>query len=121
LTSESIMDLDVLPAHLVVLGGSYIGLEFAQMYRRFGSAVTVIERADRLIAREDPEISAEIATILAGEGIEILCGAEATAVSGGAGDVRVELTAGGAPRTIAGSHLLVAIGRAPATAELGLE
>jgi pyruvate/2-oxoglutarate dehydrogenase complex dihydrolipoamide dehydrogenase (E3) component len=121
LTSESIMDLDVLPAHLVVLGGSYIGLEFAQMYRRFGSAVTVIERADRLIPREDPEISAELAAILAGEGIEVLCGAEATAVAGSAGDVRVEITAAGSPRTIAGSHLLVAIGRAPSTGELGLE
>ena len=120
LTSESIMDLDVLPAHLVVLGGSYIGLEFAQMYRRFGSAVTVIERMDRLIAREDPEISAELAAILIGEGIEMICGAEATAVAGTAGDVRVEITAGGAKRTIAGSHLLVAIGRAPATGELGL-
>jgi pyruvate/2-oxoglutarate dehydrogenase complex dihydrolipoamide dehydrogenase (E3) component len=120
LTSESIMDLDVLPAHLVVLGGSYIGLEFAQMYRRFGSAVTVIERADRLIAREDPDISTEMAAIFAGEGIDVVCGAEATAVSGGAGDLRVEITAGGATRTIAGSHLLVAIGRAPSTAELGL-
>ena len=120
LTSESIMDLGVLPAHLVVLGGSYIGLEFAQMYRRFGSAVTVIERADRLIPREDPDISAELAAIFAGEGIEVVCGAEATAVAGAAGEVRVEITAGAAKRTIAGSHLLVAIGRAPSTAELDL-
>src|ERR1051325_7372869 len=121
LTSDSIMDLDVLPAHLVVLGGSYIGLEFAQMYRRFGSAVTIIERADRLIPREDPETSAEITAILAGEGIDILCSAEATAVTHSAGEVRVEITAGGASRTIAGSHLLVAIGRAPASAGLGLD
>jgi len=120
LTSESIMDLDHLPAHLIVLGGSYIGLEFAQMYRRFGSAVTVIERADRLITREDPYVSTDVAAILTGEGIEVVCGAEATSVSGGAGDLRVELTAGGAKRTIAGSHLLVAIGRAPSTAELNL-
>jgi pyruvate/2-oxoglutarate dehydrogenase complex dihydrolipoamide dehydrogenase (E3) component len=121
LTSESIMDVDHLPAHLIVLGGSYIGLEFAQMYRRFGSAVTVIERADRLITREDPYVSTDLAAILTGEGIEVVCGAEATAVSGGAGDLRVEITAGGAKRTIAGSHLLVAIGRAPSTAELGLD
>jgi pyruvate/2-oxoglutarate dehydrogenase complex dihydrolipoamide dehydrogenase (E3) component len=121
LTSESIMDLDVLPAHLVVLGGSYIGLEFAQMYRRFGSAVTIIERADRLIAREDPEISAEITAILAGEGIDILCGAAATTVRHAAGELRVSVDAGGATRSIAGSHLLVAIGRAPATAGLGLD
>jgi pyruvate/2-oxoglutarate dehydrogenase complex dihydrolipoamide dehydrogenase (E3) component len=120
LTSESIMDLDVLPKHLVVLGGSYIGLEFAQMYRRFGSHVTVIERADRLIVREDPETSAEIAAILEGEGVEIVCGAEATAISGRAGDLRVEITAGGASRKIPATHLLVAIGRAPATAGLGL-
>lgn len=124
LTSESIMDLDTLPPHLVVLGGSYIGLEFAQMYRRFGSAVTIIERADRLIPREDPEVSAEITAILAGEGIDILCGATATAVdhAAAAGELRVDVTAsGGARRTIAGSHLLVAIGRAPATAGLGLD
>ena len=121
LTSESIMDLDVLPAHLVVLGGSYIGLEFAQMYRRFGSAVTIIERADRLIAREDPEISAEITAILAGEGIEIICGGAAIAVRHAAGELGVSVDAGGATRSIAGSHLLVAIGRAPATAGLGLD
>jgi pyruvate/2-oxoglutarate dehydrogenase complex dihydrolipoamide dehydrogenase (E3) component len=120
LTSESIMDLDTLPAHLLVIGGSYIGLEFAQMYRRFGSAVTVLERADRLIPREDPEVSADIAALLADEGIDVLCGADATAVAGRPGDVRVDVTAAGAARTIAGSHLLVAIGRAPATAELGL-
>jgi pyruvate/2-oxoglutarate dehydrogenase complex dihydrolipoamide dehydrogenase (E3) component len=120
LTSESIMDVDHLPAHLIVLGGSYIGLEFAQMYRRFGSAVTVIERADRLITREDPYVSSDIAAILTDEGIEVVCGAEATSVSGGPGDLRVEITTGGAKRTIAGSHLLVAIGRAPSTAELGL-
>ena len=121
LTSESIMELDVLPAHLVVLGGSYIGLEFAQMYRRFGAAVTVIERGDRLIPREDPDISAELAAILTGEGVDVVCGAEATAVTGGRGDVRVELTVAGAPRTVAGSHLLVAVGRAPFTAGLGLD
>jgi pyruvate/2-oxoglutarate dehydrogenase complex dihydrolipoamide dehydrogenase (E3) component len=121
LTNESIMELDALPAHLVILGGSYIGLEFAQMYRRFGSQVTVIERADRLIAREDPETSAEIAAILTGEGVAVVCGAEATRVRGSAGEVSVELSAAGQTRTVSGSHLLVAIGRAPATRELGLD
>lgn len=90
------------------------------MYRRFGSAVTVIERGDRLIPREDPEVSDQIGAIFADEDIAMVCGAEATAVSGRAGDIRVALTANGAPRTVAGSHLLVAIGRAPATAELDL-
>jgi len=121
LTSESIMEVDRLPAHLIILGGSYIGLEFAQMYRRFGSAVTIIERADRLIPREDPDISAEIAAMFAGEGIAVLCGTEATAVAGRAGDVRVEVIASGQARTLTGSHLLVAVGRAPATAGLGLD
>jgi pyruvate/2-oxoglutarate dehydrogenase complex dihydrolipoamide dehydrogenase (E3) component len=121
LTSESIMGVDFLPGHLIVIGGSYIGLEFAQMYRRFGSAVTVIERAARLIPREDPEVSDEMAAIFAGEGIDVVCGAETTAVAGGAGDVRVTITVDGATRTVSGTHLLVAVGRAPATAELGLD
>jgi pyruvate/2-oxoglutarate dehydrogenase complex dihydrolipoamide dehydrogenase (E3) component len=120
LTNESIMDVDTLPAHLIVIGGSYIGLEFAQMYRRFGSAVTVLERGDRLIPREDPEVSADIAALFADEGIDVICGADTTAVAGRPGDLRVDVTAAGTARTIAGSHLLVAIGRSPATAELGL-
>ncbi|MBC8067052.1 MAG: FAD-dependent oxidoreductase, partial [Deltaproteobacteria bacterium] len=70
LTNASIMDLDVLPDHLVIIGGSYVGLEFAQMYRRFGSKVTVIEHRERLVSREDPEVSAEIQRILAHEGID---------------------------------------------------
>ncbi|MBC7977683.1 MAG: FAD-dependent oxidoreductase, partial [Myxococcales bacterium] len=102
LTSESILDLDVLPAHLIVLGGSYIGLEMAQMYRRFGSAVTVIERSDRLIPREDPDVSAEMARIFAGEGIDVLCGAEATAVAGGAGELQVDVQVGGAAQRLTG-------------------
>jgi pyruvate/2-oxoglutarate dehydrogenase complex dihydrolipoamide dehydrogenase (E3) component len=119
-TSESMMDVDFVPPHLIVLGGSYVGLEFAQMYRRFGSVVTVIERSDRLVTREDPETSAEIAAILGDEGIEIVCGAEATAIAGRPGDVHITLSVGGQPRMLTGTHLLVAIGRAPATAELGL-
>jgi pyruvate/2-oxoglutarate dehydrogenase complex dihydrolipoamide dehydrogenase (E3) component len=121
LTNESIMDVDTLPPHLIVIGGSYVGLEFAQMYRRFGSAVTVLQRSDRLIPREDPEVSADIAAIFADEGIDVICDADTTAVAGRPGDLRVEVTARGTARTITGSHLLVAIGRAPATAELALD
>src|SRR5207247_4409013 len=76
LTNSSIMDVDFLPEHLVVIGGSYIGLEFAQMYRRFGSAVTVVEMESRLIAREDEDVSAGITEILEHEGVEIRSGAE---------------------------------------------
>jgi pyruvate/2-oxoglutarate dehydrogenase complex dihydrolipoamide dehydrogenase (E3) component len=114
LTSENVMELEELPAHLIVLGGSYIGLEFAQMYRRFGSQVTVIEKAPRLVPREDEDVSREIAEILTGEGIDVITGAEVTRVEG---DVIVH--AGG--RAIAGSHLLVAIGRVPSTRDAGLD
>ena len=69
LTSTSMMDVDFLPEHLIVVGGSYIGLEFAQMYRRFGSRVTVVEMAPRIVAREDPEVSAAVQTMLEGEGV----------------------------------------------------
>jgi pyruvate/2-oxoglutarate dehydrogenase complex dihydrolipoamide dehydrogenase (E3) component len=117
LTSESVMDVGALPRHLVVLGGSYIGLEFAQMFRRFGSEVTVIENGARLAAREDPEVSAEIRRILEGEGVTVHTDAAVASVARDGDGVIV--TAGG--RAIAGSHLLVAIGRAPSTRGLGLE
>jgi pyruvate/2-oxoglutarate dehydrogenase complex dihydrolipoamide dehydrogenase (E3) component len=117
LTNESMMDLDELPGHLIVLGGSYVGLEFAQMYRRFGSEVTVIERAPRLVPREDEDVSEAIAAFLGAEGIRVLCGAEAKGVSGGAG--RVTVTTG--DTTLEGTHLLVDIGRVPNTAGLALD
>ena len=106
------MDVPSLPRHLVILGGSYIGLEFAQMFRRFGSEVTVIERGPRIASREDPDVSAEIPEdpVLEGEGVSIRVGTEATKVTP-AGD-GLEVVAGG--EAIAASHLLVAIGRAPA-------
>lgn len=116
LTNHSIMDLDTLPGHLVILGGSYIGLEFAQMYRRFGSRVTVVEAGDRLVAREDEDVSNEIRTILEGEGIDVRTSARATSVAGGPGRVVLETTTG----TIEGTHLLLAIGRTPNTHDLGL-
>ncbi len=122
LTNSSIMELDVLPPHLVILGGSYIGLEFAQMYRRFGSEVTVIEVGERLIGREDPEVSAVVREILEAEGVQVRTGAECVSVSGSAGDIRLAVNcADGGPPDVQGSHLLVATGRRPNTDDLGLE
>ncbi|MGD0103732.1 MAG: FAD-containing oxidoreductase [Rhodopila sp.] len=114
LTSSTILALDLVPEHLVVIGGSYVGLEFAQIFRRFGSAVTVIESAPRLIGREDPEISDAVRQILEAEGIEIRLDTRITRVSAG-----IEVTTGSG--TIRGSHLLLAAGRRPNTDDLGLE
>jgi pyruvate/2-oxoglutarate dehydrogenase complex dihydrolipoamide dehydrogenase (E3) component len=118
LTSSSIMDLDTIPEHLVVIGGSYVGLEFAQIYRRFGSAVTVIERASHLIGREDPEVSDAARAILEGEGIAVRLATRTTRVAAGI-EVSVEDAAGAG--TIAASHLLLAVGRRPNTDDLGLD
>ena len=119
LDSSSVMELQVLPAHLVVLGGGYIGLEFSQMFRRFGARVTVITRDDRLIPREDPDVSAEVEKILTEDGIDIVKNANTLRVEGRDGvQVLVETPEG--PREIAGSHLLVAIGRAPNSDRLNL-
>ena len=119
LTNVSMMDLDVLPGHLVVVGGSYIGLEFAQMYRRFGSRVTVLEQGPRLIAREDEDVSDAVADILRGEGIELRFGVEGLAFSNGsAGGVSIAGNIGGKPLSLDCSHLLVAVGRRPNTDEL---
>ncbi len=121
LTSTTMMDVDFLPDHLVVVGGSYIGLEFAQIYRRFGSKVSVIEYADRLIAREDEDVSEGVRSILQGEGIEIVTGARDIAVEKAPSGVAVTARVGETSRRIEGSHLLVAIGRRPNTADLGLD
>lgn len=117
LTSSTILELDQVPAHLVVIGGSYVALEFAQMYRRFGAAVSVIEHAPRLTAREDPEISDAIRGILAAEGIAIHLGAQNVAVKGEAGGVAVAFDGG----RVEGSRLLLAAGRRPNTDDLGLD
>ncbi|MDQ0466872.1 pyruvate/2-oxoglutarate dehydrogenase complex dihydrolipoamide dehydrogenase (E3) component [Caulobacter ginsengisoli] len=109
LTNTGMMGLDALPEHLIVVGGSYIGLEFAQMYRRFGAAVTVLEYGDRLIAREDPEISQAVRAMLEAEGIVVHTGVRDFAVRPDAAGLR--LTATGLD--IPGSHLLLAIGRLP--------
>ncbi|RSU54172.1 FAD-dependent oxidoreductase [Sphingobium yanoikuyae] len=121
MTNTSIMDLDVVPAHLIITGGSYIGLEFAQMYARFGSKVTVIERAPRVAAREDEDISSEIRRILEADGISFLLGSEVERVEPIGGDIRVHVRTDGVASTVQGSHLLVALGRLPNTASLNVE
>jgi pyruvate/2-oxoglutarate dehydrogenase complex dihydrolipoamide dehydrogenase (E3) component len=108
----------VVPEHLLVLGGGYVGLEFAQMFRRFGSGVTLIHRGERLLEREDEDVSAEVKKILEEDGIEILLNANTTNASG-AVDLQVETARG--KRTVKGSHLLVATGRVPNTEALELE
>jgi pyruvate/2-oxoglutarate dehydrogenase complex dihydrolipoamide dehydrogenase (E3) component len=120
LTNVTMMDLDVLPEHLIVVGGSYIGLEFAQMFRRFGSRVTVIEHGPRLVGREDEEVSETIREILAGEGIEIHCGASDIAVEKQGSGLRLTAKAQDGAVDIAGSHLLLAIGRLPNVEDLDL-
>lgn len=122
LDNSSMMALDELPGHLVVVGASYIGLEFAQMFRRFGAQVTVLEAAERAVAREDPEVSRELQAILEREGVAFHFGVRgAKASRGAAGGVRLALNAAGVAREIEGSHLLAAIGRRPNTDDLGLE
>jgi pyruvate/2-oxoglutarate dehydrogenase complex dihydrolipoamide dehydrogenase (E3) component len=121
LDNSSMMAVDFLPSHLVILGGSYVGLEFGQMYRRFGSEVTIIQRSERLTPREDPDISQAIREILEDEGIRILTDADATRVEKRGGEVAISVSAGGATTEVVGSHLLVATGRRPNTDDLGLE
>jgi pyruvate/2-oxoglutarate dehydrogenase complex dihydrolipoamide dehydrogenase (E3) component len=121
LTNSSILELGTLPQHLIVIGGSYIGLEFAQMYRRFGSQVTVIEKNDRLLSREDADISDAIRSIFAREGIAIRTGADC--IRFGTRGTQIEVgvqCVEGAPAVL-GSHVLLAVGRTPNTADLGLE
>ena len=121
LTNTSIMQLDTLPEHLLIVGGSYIGLEFAQMYRRFGSKVTVIEYGDRLIAREDLDVSKEVQAILEREGVEFLLSVRDAKVNQtDDGPIRVTLTSNGSAHELHASHLLAAVGRQPNTEELGL-
>ena len=121
LTNSGMMDVDFLPEHLVIIGGSYIGLEFAQMYRRFGSRVTVVEMGSRLIAREDEEVSAAIQKILESEGIEIRLNAKCITLAKHGNGVAAGLSCEGGPPEVTGSHLLLAVGRVPNTDDLGLE
>jgi pyruvate/2-oxoglutarate dehydrogenase complex dihydrolipoamide dehydrogenase (E3) component len=121
LTNSSMMDVDFLPRHLVIVGGSYIGLEFAQMYRRFGSEVTVIEMAPRLIAREDEDVSAAIAGILTQEGIALRLNAKCIRARSQGQHVVAGVDCQDGDREVAGSHLLLAVGRRPNTDDLGLD
>ena len=121
LNNSTMMDVDFLPEHLIVIGGSYVGLEFAQMYRRFGSEVTVVERGPRLIHPEDEDISENIKTILEGEGIKIRLGAECIAFEKRGDKVAVQVNCSTGDKTVIGSHALLAVGRVPNTNDLGLE
>ena len=121
LTNESMMDVNFLPEHLLIVGGSYVGLEFGQMYRRFGSRVTIIDMAPRLVAREDQDVSDAIREILAAEDIEIRLDARCLTLAPAPEGVQVELEcAEGAPK-VAGTHVLLAVGRVPNTDGLGLQ
>jgi pyruvate/2-oxoglutarate dehydrogenase complex dihydrolipoamide dehydrogenase (E3) component len=121
LTNSTMLDVDRLPEHLLVIGGSYIGLEFAQMYRRFGSRVTVVEKGERLIAREDADVSDAIKEILEGEGVEVRLEAECLTAEKRGDRIVVGLDCAEAAKEVAGSHLLLAVGRVPNTHDLGLD
>lgn len=121
LTNKNMMDVDFLPDHLLIMGGSYIGLEFGQMYRRFGSEVTIIEKASRLIQREDKDVSEEVKEILENEGIQIRLNAECISLEKHGDEIVIKLVCNGENREVRGTHLLIAIGRVPNTSDLGLE
>src|SRR6185437_13140243 len=122
MTHIEALELDILPPHLIVIGGGYAGLELAQAYRRFGSEVTVIEAGPQLMSREDADASQEIRRILTGEGIQIRLGAELIKVSGQSGNaVSIALRTGSGEQAIEGTHILVAAGRAPNTEGVGLD
>jgi len=121
LTNSSMMDIDFLPAHLVILGGSYIGLEFAQAYRRFGSEVTVIELGPRLIVREDEDVSRAVADFLKDEGIDVRVDSKVVSLEKQGNAVAVTVESAGKSSQIVGTHVLVAIGRRPNTDDLGLD
>jgi len=121
LTNSSLMGLDVLPKHLVVVGGSYIGIEFGQMYRRFGSEVTIIEKGPRLVGHEDEDVSVCVQSILEAEGITIRTSAECIEMKARGSDVVVGTNCTEGEPDVVGSHVLLAVGRVPNTDDLGLE
>ena len=110
LDNASLMEVDTVPEHLLILGGGYIGLEFAQIFRRFGSRVTIVHSAKQLLVREDADVAEEVAKILRADGIEVLLSTKSERVSSAPGRIRLEVTQGSEARAIEGSHLLVAIG-----------
>jgi pyruvate/2-oxoglutarate dehydrogenase complex dihydrolipoamide dehydrogenase (E3) component len=116
------MELEEVPRHLLVLGGGYIGLEFAQMFRRFGSAVSIVQRNEQLLPHEDADVAKEVLKVLHEDGIEVLLTANAVRVEAGpSSEIRLTVRQGDGERTLAGSHLLVAAGRIPNTDRLGLD
>src|SRR5262252_7862487 len=121
LTNESILQLRELPAHLLVIGGGYIGLEFGQMFRRFGSDVTIVHRDDHILPREDADVAEELQKALEKEGIRFLLRARPTRVDKQDGQIVLKVERNGKAETVRGSHLLIATGRRPNTDDLGLE
>ena len=121
LNNSTMMDVDFLPEHLIVIGGSYVGLEFAQMYRRFGSEVTIVEMGPRLIQREDEDVSEAVRTILEAEDIKTRLSAECIALEKRGDKVAVGVDCTSGDKIVVGSHVLLAVGRVPNTADLGLE
>ena len=121
LTNSTMMEVDFLPPHLLIVGGSYIGLEFAQMYRRFGSQATIVEKGPRLIAREDQDVAQAVQEILQQEGIEVRLNAECITARKSGDGIALGLDCEKGDRDVVGSHLLLAVGRLPNTDDLGLE
>ena len=120
LDNVSIMELDTVPEHLLIVGGGYIGLEFGQLFRRFGSGVTIVQRTGQLLIHEDPDIGEEIGKIFHQDGIEVLLNAKATRVRNADGKIQLEVVQQGNSTTLAGSHLLLATGRVPNSDTLNL-
>src|SRR5690349_20641692 len=121
LMNSSMMNIDFLPEHLVIVGGSYVGLEFGQMFRRFGSEVTIVEMGPRLVGREDEDVSQAVREILESEGIRIRLNAKCITLAKREGGVVVGVDCEEDPRYVVGSHVLLAVGRVPNTSDLGLE
>jgi dihydrolipoamide dehydrogenase len=121
LTSTTILDLEAIPEHLVIIGGNYIGLEFGQMFNRFGSKVTILEKSPGILAREDQDISSALTEILTDEKIELLTDVKINQIEQDKKQIKISLESGKTKKNITASHLLVAVGRTPQTADLGLE
>jgi pyruvate/2-oxoglutarate dehydrogenase complex dihydrolipoamide dehydrogenase (E3) component len=121
LTNSTLLDLDILPRHLVIVGGGYVGLEFGQIFRRFGSEVTIIEKASRLIAHEDEDVSTEVQAILEREGVQVRLNATCLELMSHGEEVGVQVDCTEGVPEVSGSHLLLAMGRTPNTDDLGLE
>lgn len=121
LTSSAMLEVDTVPDHLIVIGGSYVGLEFAQIYRRFGSKVTVVEMADRLIPRDDKDVAQAVQAILEAEGVRVELGAECVRLSQTSSGIEVTVSCEREPPRICGSHVLLAVGRVPNTDDLGID